>query len=169
MNVLICIVCFFSLQIHFCSPILGELAEVFQLAIEGSPEKLRLNVRWVWPAGYDSRQDEEVINEKTWFEIFWTLRNCLFHSILARLLFWKLQWDSQQKRYESVWLSTENVWISVTLNRKRMNQWDSQQKTYESVWFSTENVWISVTLNRERMNQCDSQQKTYESQCLNWM
>ena len=52
--------CFFSLQIHFCSPILGELAEVFQLAIEGSPEKLRLNVRWVWPAGYDSRQDEEV-------------------------------------------------------------------------------------------------------------
>ena len=62
-----------------------------------------------------------------------------------------------------VGLSTEKIWISVTLNRKRMNQCDSQQKTYESVWLSTENVWISETLNRKRMNQCDSQQKTYES------
>ncbi|EDO27261.1 predicted protein, partial [Nematostella vectensis] len=31
--------------IHFCSPILGDFDELFSFAIEGSPEKLKLNIR----------------------------------------------------------------------------------------------------------------------------
>ena len=111
---------------------------------------------WVWlKARWRSYK------RKTWFEIFWNLdfeELLKFHNSIPRLVL-----------ETPVGFSTEKIWISVTLNRKRMNQCDSQQKTYESVRLSTENVWISVILNRERMNQCDSQQKTYESQCLNWM
>lgn len=33
-----------AIQIHFCSPILGDVNEVFEFAVEGSPEKLELKI-----------------------------------------------------------------------------------------------------------------------------